>query len=654
MDLQTIWKITRKRMWLVIALGLLAAGVSGWLQSQQVPQYRTTTTLFLNPAVANPLLPFQVTKTVQSVANTYIEFMRTRSFSDLVAKQSGYALSPDDILRSLSAQYVPDTQFFRISATFTDPNVAQSIVNTAAQTLIAENAARQQAEQAQIKAQQNENPDRQELSDLRDSLRQELQLHTERIAALQLQVSNLEVRSPSERNDERLTSLRAELIAAQQARSQTLNSLAQVQSALVVEGSAVVIGPGADTAVIVDPAPIAMIIPQPFVRNVLVWLVAGLIAGVGLSMGLHYIDYTVRSPDVLEETYGMAAQGVVGVAQRTKRRPPYQADPIYQLTVSNPQSPEAEAVRALRTSIQFAGLGRPIRSLMLTSAGPGEGKTFVAANLAVSMAQNGSTVILVDIDLRRPQLHDVFAVPREPGFSNLVLGRERELLATIGPQLQTIYQRARNHEAIQRNQIFGGGVSTMSLGAAQRLLRDVETDDPELQTLIDNVRGQIEIGEDITSFLQPSGVPNLLLLTCGGIPPQPAELLSSPRAAQVMARLSEYADIVIYDLPPAGLLTDALIVAPHIDAVLHVVRAGGTRIDLIRRCRTAIEQSGARLLGPVLNQVRLADLGSYGYYSYYGYGPQKRGRGPLGWLRNGRAGQAPRQKSGALPHEGAD
>ena len=141
MELWEYWKIIRKRLLLIVVLGLIAAGCAAYLGVQSPWQYRTTTTLFLNPAAASALLPFQTTKTVQSVANTYIEFMRTRSFAGLVAQQSGIEIAPEQVLAALATQYVPDTQFFRITAIDTDPQRAQIIANTAAQVLIAENSA---------------------------------------------------------------------------------------------------------------------------------------------------------------------------------------------------------------------------------------------------------------------------------------------------------------------------------------------------------------------------------------------------------------------------------------------------------------------------------------------------------------------------------
>ena len=90
----------------------------------------------------------------------------------------------------------------------------------------------------------------------------------------------------------------------------------------------------------------------------------------------------------------------------------------------NPKSPIAESYRQLRTNIQFSSLDNPVRTLLVTSTGPEEGKTTTLANLAVTIAQTGSLVTLVDCDLRKPSLHDLFGLPAEPGLTNVLLGSE--------------------------------------------------------------------------------------------------------------------------------------------------------------------------------------------------------------------------------------
>ena len=91
------------------------------------------------------------------------------------------------------------------------------------------------------------------------------------------------------------------------------------------------------------------------------------------------------------------------------------------VTISNPRSPLSEAYRTLRTNLSFYSLEAPLRSLVVTSAVMGEGKSSTVANLAVTMAQSGRKTVLVDCDLRRPSLHTLFNLKVEPGFTNAIL-----------------------------------------------------------------------------------------------------------------------------------------------------------------------------------------------------------------------------------------
>jgi capsular exopolysaccharide synthesis family protein len=91
------------------------------------------------------------------------------------------------------------------------------------------------------------------------------------------------------------------------------------------------------------------------------------------------------------------------------------------ITLTDPRSPVSEAYRTLRTNLSFTGLDEPIRTLVVTSPAPDEGKSTTIANLAVTMAQGGRTTILVDCDLRRPTLHTLFDLKPEPGLTNLLL-----------------------------------------------------------------------------------------------------------------------------------------------------------------------------------------------------------------------------------------
>jgi non-specific protein-tyrosine kinase len=551
-ELLEYWKIIRKRLWLIVLLMAVSMASATYYSLQQVPLYRTTTTLFLNPASPSPLLPYYVTLSAESLANTYAEFMRTRSFARLVAQKMGDETTLEEVLGAISTRYVEDTQFFKVSATHTDPEKAQKLANTAAQVFIAENIARQQAEQEQIQAQQNPAKElkQQQLQELQQSLQKELDYYGQEIERLQAQIAELESSPSSEEVDQRVLALRQELINNQSLRVEVLSSLAQTQASLAASEGA----PDVDTAVVVDAAPLPTEpLPQQTLQHILLALAASLGLGVCLAFLLEYLDYTVKTPEELDAVYGMATLGVIGVIQGGDHRGVRREQIV---TLTQPRSPIAEAFRSLRTNIQFASPEESVRSLLVTSAGPTEGKTLTAANLAVSLAGGGSRVILVDTDLRKPRLHRLFEVSKEPGFTNLVIDQKG----------------------------------------------------------------------DLDGYLKPTTVENLRVLPCGTVPPNPAELLGSPRAAQVMEQLKEHADVVVYDSPPAATVTDAVVLSSRVDAVLQVVLAGRTRRDLLVRGKAVLERVGARILGPVLNRVSLSDLGYYSYYYYYGYYRDGRGR----------------------------
>lgn len=95
-------------------------------------------------------------------------------------------------------------------------------------------------------------------------------------------------------------------------------------------------------------------------------------------------------------------------------------------TAIDPRSPVAEAYRTLRTNLEFSSLDRPLKTIVVTSSGTEEGKTTVLANLAVALAESGKRVVAVDCDFRSPSLHSIVGGPREPGFTNVVLGADIE------------------------------------------------------------------------------------------------------------------------------------------------------------------------------------------------------------------------------------
>ena len=214
------------------------------------------------------------------------------------------------------------------------------------------------------------------------------------------------------------------------------------------------------------------------------------------------------------------------------------------ITLTDPTSSVAEAFRTLRTNLEFSSLDNPVKTLVVTSASPGEGKSTTLANLAITTAQAEKKVYLVDCDLRRPSLHRLFGMANDVGLTNMI---------------------------------------------RDEALRD-------------------------TPPLQETQVPGLWLLPSGPLPPNPSELLGSKRMEEIIAKLKDQADIVLFDAPPGTVVTDAAVLASKVDGVLLVFSAGRTKRDHAQKAKALMEKVNARLVGVVLNNVR-ADSNVQSYYA---------------------------------------
>ncbi len=157
---------------------------------------------------------------------------------------------------------------------------------------------------------------------------------------------------------------------------------------------------------------------KPNVRNILLMgALIGLLLGLGLAFGLEFLDNTLTTQQQVEEGLGVAFLGIL---------PSYDSkgSPTPDLVVAEqPKSAIAECCRAIRTNLLFMSPDKPLKSILVTSAGPREGKTTTAASLAITMARSGNRVLLVDADLRRPRVHSAFKIPNAAGLSSLILGQ---------------------------------------------------------------------------------------------------------------------------------------------------------------------------------------------------------------------------------------
>ena len=174
----------------------------------------------------------------------------------------------------------------------------------------------------------------------------------------------------------------------------------------------------------------------------------------------------------------------------------------------DPKSHISEVFRTLRTNIQFMNTKGKLKTILVTSTFPGEGKSWVASNLAVTFAQAGKKVVLIDADMRKGRQYNIFGISPIPGLSNYLSGID-----------------------------------------------------------IDNEERDIT---DIADYVQDTEVDNLFVMPAGNIPPNPSELLISPQMVDLLEQLKDLCDIVIIDGTPNELVTDSLILTRLVDSTIIV------------------------------------------------------------------------------------
>ncbi len=315
-------------------------------------------------------------------------------------------------------------------------------------------------------------------------------------------------------------------------------------------------------AEIVDRA-IPQISPIGISKSLLLIMAAlgGLSIGLGYVLLRRYLDRTVRTFDDIEQRAGLSVLAAIPtitvddelgkIRMDDNVRAKLQRIKAQMITHLEPLSIVSESYKVLRTNIQFAGLDKPIKTILVTSSIAGEGKTTVASNLAITMAQAGNRTLIVGADLRRPTLHLVYGVRREPGITNYLAGMA-----------------------------------------------------------------------SLEQIVQKSGIDRLAVITCGAVPPNPSELLSSQKLKDFISLLKNKVDVILFDSPPLVPVIDAAIISAYADGVVLVASSGLSKIDLLKHAKEILDRVDAKLLGVAFNNYHMA-TGYFGEPYHYEYQPSE-------------------------------
>jgi Mrp family chromosome partitioning ATPase len=320
-------------------------------------------------------------------------------------------------------------------------------------------------------------------------------------------------------------------------------------------------------------------------KSLLLGLLGGLAAGLGFVFGADAIDRSVKTVDQAESTFGLPVLAAVPETNEKgdPSHPHHSPDgaATYRVIAEKPEGPAAEAFRNLRAGLSLLGPESERKISLFTSAVPNEGKSFTSANYAVSLAQQGYRVLLIDGDLRRPSLHKVFELTGKwktnskdfepPGFVDCLVGSAK-------------------------------------LESAARLISAEEID----------VAGDA-IAMRGKTHTATGG--QLFVIAGGHRAPNPAEILSGASFARLMEQAGRLFDRIVLDSAPVLAVSDTLLMAPHVQTICVIVRARKTPRPAVQRALSLIAGAGTRPAGLVLN--RLPQSRGYGYYYYYaspGYG----------------------------------
>ena len=311
--------------------------------------------------------------------------------------------------------------------------------------------------------------------------------------------------------------------------------------------------------------------------NLMLSSLIGMLLGFVLAFVRESMDTSIGTIEGVEEFLKAPVLGVIPQADRTEIEQTIQkvfpetldAETVELLSRLSPlfdlKGVVAEGYRSLKVNLQFACADRTVKSLAFVSAGLGEGKTTTVLNLAITIAQDGRRVLVVDADLRKPAVHSRLGLKREPGLSEVLVGNA---------QWQDVVQTAPD----------------LMLG---------------------------KLGFD--QILSAPGVDNLSIITSGHLPPNPSEFFNTQRVVDLIAACEETYDLVVFDCPPILPVADAVLIGPKVDGVVLVYQVGKIGRTPLLRAKTLLENAQAHIVGVVLSNVSAEFSPDYHQYQYYRY-----------------------------------
>lgn len=283
------------------------------------------------------------------------------------------------------------------------------------------------------------------------------------------------------------------------------------------------------------------------VKNMSLFLVIGMTISVCTVLLVYLTDTTIKEESDVEEFVELPVVISLPVSKTKDKK---NKDLI---TFANAKSTMAENFRTLRTNLIFAKDNDELKNILITSCNPGEGKTYVSSNLAITFAKVNKKVILVDADMRKGRVHNIFQVDNKTGLSNY---------------------------------------------------------------LEDLINGNKITVKQTAKYIKETNIPNLHVMTSGERPLNPSELISSPKMLEIIKNLDRIYDVVIIDGTPSSIVSDSIAISKFINTILIVAEYKKTKIETLKKVKKQLDGVNSNITGVVLNKCQISqkEYGD-GYYS---------------------------------------
>jgi len=378
-DLKEYLYLLRSWAWLIVLTGLLAGAAAYVAAIRSTPIYETSTRLLVSDPPIIRSLDTSAMISGQTMTSTYAEMLVDAPVLQGVIDKLGLTMTAEQLADLVSVEIVRNTQLLVVTVKNPNPILAADIANTLGQVFA----------------------DRiRELQSMRYAASQKGL--AQQVSDMEQQINETTDAITKESDSAQKVQLEARLTEYRRLYSTLVTNFEQVRLAEAQTSTNIFVS---------APATVQRVPVSPTTtRNTILAIVAGLVLAAGAVFAVDSLDDTIKNPDEIRARFNLPVLGMIAIHKITEGKPICQAEP---------RSPVAESFRSLRTNITYAAVDSPLRRVLITSPTPQDGKTTVSTNLAVVMSQSEKRVVLIDADLRRPQVHHKFGLLNRIGMSDL-------------------------------------------------------------------------------------------------------------------------------------------------------------------------------------------------------------------------------------------